>query len=202
MRLTFVALAAFVAGCGPSVGETADGSASSSTGGSDATMRPGTSETRADASDDPAPGFDSKPDVGDGTLAEPLLLVARAPEGWLYFWWDAERLGDTLQGSLGPAKRVDSGWVPAGHAVWAAAGCRGNRTSLSTVSDGLPISSSGEAHGIDWGKVVTDHLPAFASVFADVEVAGRAPEGQSILPGVQSVAVHDVVRVLLGQAFA
>lgn len=71
---------------------------------------------------DSTPPFDTfSPvgDVGDGVLlGDEMLLIADTPDGRLTLWWTPERLGDTVQGFLGPAAFVDGAWGPVGEAVW------------------------------------------------------------------------------------
>lgn len=60
----------------------------------------------------PPDGFDPAPDVGDGVLSHEMLIVADLPDGPLYLWMYAERLGDSFQGQLAPA-RLDGTWMAA-----------------------------------------------------------------------------------------
>src|SRR5689334_5889489 len=64
----------------------------------------------------------------------------------------------------------------------------------------LLLPGSGEANGVDRRQVVPDALPRLAAVLRDVDVARGGPEADAIALGVERVAVHDVVGVLLRQS--
>lgn len=59
---------------------------------------------------DVAPPFSPLGDVGDGTLADSLLVIAQTAEGPFYFALQAERLGDTFQGTIASANPVQGIW--------------------------------------------------------------------------------------------
>lgn len=61
---------------------------------------------------DLAPPFSPLGDVGDGTFAETLLVVAQTADGPFYFALQAERLGDTFQGNIASASQVQGVWFP------------------------------------------------------------------------------------------
>ncbi|MEM9462682.1 MAG: hypothetical protein AAGF11_51515 [Myxococcota bacterium] len=52
-------------------------------------------------------------DVGDGTLADPMLLIGETEQGPLYLWLYAERRGDELLGEVAEVEYVDGQWTQA-----------------------------------------------------------------------------------------
>lgn len=64
-----------------------------------------------DDSDSGVPAFDPIPDVGDGSLAEDLLMVSNFGGQRLYVSLAAERLGDTFQGDARSASLMGGTWA-------------------------------------------------------------------------------------------
>ncbi|MCH9683449.1 MAG: hypothetical protein K0V04_18575 [Deltaproteobacteria bacterium] len=105
-----LALASILAGCGgPTITSVAD---DGETAGSAGMMLEDLGRTDDFPDWPPAYDGDHAVDVGDGTLADQLLVIGETSRGPVHLWMYAQRQGDTLTGEIAGAQFLGGQWQP------------------------------------------------------------------------------------------
>src|SRR3989338_11354523 len=96
--------------------------------------------------------------------------------------------------------RSTSATDPAGTRMERCSSCGKNRYRCDVISTwGMGLT---EAYRIHRWKMIAEGLPAVAAILGQINVAGSAAEADTVIGRVQSVAIDNVVGVLLRQSFA